>query len=189
MKREYFLKTARIGFSNWKKTDMHLAEVLWGDPNVTKYICARGQFEQHEISERLDKEIQNEQVFQVQYWPIFTLTSGELIGCCGLRPRSSNTYEIGFHLRPKFWGRGYATEAAQAVVQYAFSVLKAEWLFAGHNPQNAASSKVLYKLGFQYVGDEFYAPTGLYHPSYQLKTESDGIGADDWTNPRKDGYL
>lgn len=99
----------------------------------------------------------------------FELSSGDLIGCCGLRPYRGGKYEIGFHLRPQFWGKGYATEAATAVIDYAFSVLKAEALFAGHNPNNVASSKVLLKLGFRYIGDEFYEPTGLYHPSYELR--------------------
>ena len=80
-------------------------------------------------------------------------------------------YEIGFHLRPEFWGRGYAAEAAAAVIRYAFKELKAEKLFAGHNPSNAASRKVLGKLGFAYIGDEFYPPTGLQHPPYLYTRE------------------
>ncbi len=47
--------------------------------------------------------------------------------------------------------------------------MKADALFAGHNPHNTESAKVLRKLGFHYIGDEFYEPTGLYHPSYELK--------------------
>ena len=60
-------------------------------------------------------------------------------------------------------------EAAKAGIAYAFDTLQAEILFAGHNPQNVNSAKVLKKLGFSYVGDEFYAPTGLNHPSYTLE--------------------
>jgi len=88
---------------------------------------------------------------------------------CGLRPRSEGTYELGFHLRPKFWRQGYAVEAARAVIDYAFSLLNADSLFAGHNPKNTASARVLGNLGFEYIGGEFYEPTGLYHPSYELK--------------------
>lgn len=105
----------------------------------------------------------------IKNWPIFELTSSELIGCCGLRPYANNEYEIGFHLRPKFWGKGYATEAANAVINYAFEVMGAESLYAGHNPNNTVSKKLLRKLGFSYMGDEFYEPTGLYHPSYELR--------------------
>lgn len=44
MEREFFLKTNRIGFSRWTPEDFKLAELLWGDPEVTKYICASGIF-------------------------------------------------------------------------------------------------------------------------------------------------
>ena len=45
-------------------------------------------------------------------------------------------------------------------------------LFAGHNPKNTASAQLLKRLGFTYKQDEFYPPTGLYHPSY-LMTKQD----------------
>ena len=48
------------------------------------------------------------------------------------------------------------------------AALNATAIFAGHNPKNTASCYVLEKLGFQYIGDEYYEPTGLYHPSYEL---------------------
>ena len=162
------METDRIGFSHWRDGDIDLAERLWGDPQVTKYICAGGVFSAAEILERLNTEIRNGEASGVQYWPFFHLTTRDLIGCCGLRPRGKKEYEIGFHLRPQYWGQGYGQEAARAVIGYAFAVLGAEKLFAGHNPRNTASGRLLCKLGFAYVGDEYYAPTGLYHPSYEL---------------------
>lgn len=168
MKRDYFLTTNRIGFSKWQEDDTDLARLLWGDPEVTKFICTSGKFSEEDIINRLHQEIENDSHFHVQYWPIFDITSDELIGCCGLRPYKENQYELGFHLRPEYWRQGYAFEGATAVINYAFNVLKADGLFAGHNPNNIASSKLLNKLGFHYIGDEFYEPTGLYHPSYEL---------------------
>lgn len=168
MIREYFLRTDRIGFSKWQQENIDLAELLWGDINVTRFICASGSFSLSDIKNRLKIEIENDAEYQVQYWPIFELKSDELIGCCGLRPYKDNKYEIGFHLRPIFWKQGYAIEAANAVIDFAFTNLKLDGLVAGHNPNNIASKKVLAKLGFNYIGDEFYEPTGLYHPSYEL---------------------
>lgn len=172
MERDFFMKTKRIGFSEWEAEDIELAKLLWGDPTVTRFICASGIFRQEEIEKRLKSEIERNSIYHVQYWPIFELASKELIGCCGLRPYKEKTYEIGFRLRPKFWGQGVATEAATAVMEYACTSLGAERLFAGHHPDNKASQKVLGKLGFQYTGDEFYEPTGLYHPSYEWKKQA-----------------
>lgn len=169
MERKYFLNTDRVGFSKWTQDDIGLAGLLWGDPEVTKYICASGVFSDDDIARRLNTEIQNEFVYKVQYWPVFELTTNALIGCCGLRPRKTREYEIGIHLRPEYWRRGYAEESANAVIEYAFCVLNAKKLFAGHNPNNSRSRKLLTKLGFTYIGDEYYEPTGLYHPSYELE--------------------
>lgn len=171
MTREYFLKTKRLGFSKWKDTDLELANQLWGDKDVTRFICAAGAFTQQDIISRLNAEIHNDKEFSVQYWPVFELAEGELAGCCGIRPFEPEllTYELGFHLRKEYWGRGYAYEAAAAVIDYSFKVLNADRLFAGHHPQNAASEKLLIKLGFRFTGTNFYEPTGLYHPSYELR--------------------
>lgn len=169
--RNYFIESKNIGFSIWKEGDLHLAESLWGNKDVTRYISANGEFSEKEIKEKLDKEINNQKEYGIQYWPIFLKDTNEFIGCCGLRPYQleNQIYEIGFHLIPKFWGKGLAMEAAQIVINYGFSVLKANDLFAGHNPNNQNSSKILNRLGFYYTHDEFYSPTGLYHPSYRYK--------------------
>lgn len=164
----YFLQTARIGFSTQKADDIKLATLLWGDPKVTRFICASGHFTEDDIKKRLTTEVTNQEAFHIQYWPIFTLSTNELIGCCGLRPFAKNEYEIGFHLRPAFWRQGYATEAATAVIQYAFTSLHATRIIAGHHPDNDGSRKILPRLGFQSIEEHFYEPTGLYHPSYEL---------------------
>ncbi|MDO4327399.1 MAG: GNAT family N-acetyltransferase [bacterium] len=172
MDRTFFLKTNRIGFSKWSSEDMTLAQLLWGNPQVTKYICASGKFTENDIAHRLDTEIFNETKYHVQYWPLFELATDDFIGCCGLRPHGEKEYEMGFHLRPTLWGQGYAQEAAIAVINYAFTTLKAKKLFAGHNPNNVKSQKLLNKLGFVYIGDIFFEPTGLFHPSYEIENLS-----------------
>ena len=177
--REFFLKTTRIGFSTWNNHDYDLANELWGSAEVTRFICATGIFTKQDIQNRLETEIQNDTLYHIQYWPIFELETGELIGCCGIRPfnlqpdKSADiefsNYELGFHLCQNFWGKGYAFEAATAVINYSFNQLNADRLYAGHHPQNEASQKLLTRLRFQYIGKNYYEPTGLYHPSYELR--------------------
>lgn len=152
------------------KEDMDLASLLWGEKEVTKYICASGVFSQDDIKNRLSFEINNMEKTNVQYWPIFDISDGELIGCCGLRPykNEKGTYEIGCHLRSKYWRQGYAFEGVKKVIDYAFNELKATRIFAGHHPDNNGSRMLLRKFDFIYIGDEYYGPTGLYHPSYEM---------------------
>lgn len=145
---------------------------MWGDPDVTRLIG--GPFPDDEVRSRLAREIAQQETDGVQYWPIFLLENDDFVGCCGLRPYSKGEriYELGFHLRPRFRGRGYAKEAAHAAIAYAFDGLNAASLFAGHHPDNASSSRLLEKLGFRYDRHEFYAPTGREHPSYALAADA-----------------
>ena len=170
--RSYFLETGRIGFSKWTADDSALAHSLWGDEGVARFICGAGAFSIQEIEKRLALEIENNSRYSIQYWPIFSLTDGAFLGCCGLRPHDldKGIYELGFHLTQDQWGKGYATEAAMAVIGYAFDVLKVNNLIAGHHPQNEGSKRVLLKLGFRRIEDAFYPPTGLYHAAYRYKT-------------------
>ena len=167
----YFLKSSRLGFRSWRADDLDLAIQLWGDYTVTKFFDARGKWSRDAVRERLAKEIRTRKTHGVQYWPIFLLASNAFVGCCGLRPYdlSKRIYEIGFHIRSNQWRRGYAREAAAAVIDYAFNTLKVNGLFAGHNPKNAVSQHLLEQLGFYHTHDEYYPPTGLNHPSYALK--------------------
>lgn len=170
MSQRYFMRTARLGFRHWRPADLDLALGLWGDPRVTRLIDARGHLSETQVQERLAAEIANQEQHGLQYWPIFLLASHEHVGCCGLRPYDlpEQIYELGVHIRADHWRRGYAFEAATAIMKYAFTSLAAAALFAGHNPGNDASRRLLAKLSFRYTHDEYYPPTGLQHPSYLL---------------------
>jgi RimJ/RimL family protein N-acetyltransferase len=136
---------------------------------VTRLIG--GPFSEAQVRERLAREIATRGEHGMQYWPIFLLATGEHVGCCGLRPYNlaERILELGFHVRKAHWRHGYAEEGARAAIAYAFDSLGASALFAGHNPANASSRRLLAKLGFRYTHDEHYAPTGLDHPSYLLQ--------------------
>ena len=160
--------TKRLEFRCWTPDDLILAVSLWGDPQVTALIG--GPFPAEVVENRLSSEMSFMQEHQVQYWPIFLLENGEHAGCAGLRPYDvgQHVYELGVHLRPKFWGQGLAVEAGEAVIDYGFGPMNASAIFAGHHPRNEMSRRFLLKLGFTYTHDELYPPTGLNHPSYRL---------------------
>ena len=77
----------------------------------------------------------------------------ELVGGTGLHPNGDDL-EIGYWLTPGAWGRGYATEAARAVVGMARHALGRRRLVSGHFVDNPASGRVLRKLGFAQTGVE-----------------------------------
>ena len=69
---------------------------------------------------------------------------GRLIGACSVDPREEGP-ELGYWFGVSFWGRGYATEAARALVDYAFGDLGCETLHSGARVSNPASRRVLEK--------------------------------------------
>ena len=169
--RDYFIRTARLGFGYWNPDDLPLALGLWGDPEVTR--LTEGPRSAQQVADRLAREVANRARYGYQYWPIFDVDTGAHVGCCGLQPRAPDERicELGYQLRAGCWGRGYAKEAARAASAYAFSEFGLAALFAGHHPENARSRRVLLSLGFRYTGEEVYPPTGELEPAYLLRRD------------------
>ncbi len=65
-------------------------------------------------------------------------------------PLTANEAEIGYWLGESFWGKGYATEALQAMIAYSFEKLRLPRLLAGVYQENIPSQKVLGKCGFHH---------------------------------------
>jgi len=80
----------------------------------------------------------------------FVVAGGVLVGSCGFvgRPSAEGEAEIGYGFLPAFCGLGYATEAAAALVAWAFSHPAVRRVWAQADPQNRASVRVLEKAGF-----------------------------------------
>lgn len=80
--------------------------------------------------------------------------TGQLIGNCGVRrnARDAREGDIGYELNSRFWGKGYATEAARAVVEFGFSQLGLHRITAWCIVENMGSARVLEKLGMRQEG-------------------------------------
>jgi RimJ/RimL family protein N-acetyltransferase len=83
------------------------------------------------------------------------IAAGEIIGGCGYHSRDG-VPEIGYWIGVPFWGNGYATEAARALIDHAFGDRGYPMLVAGARISNPASRRVLEKCGFQWTGVGLY---------------------------------
>ncbi len=103
------------------------------------------------ISEKWDKE-------KIGFCGVIEKKSKSFVGWCGLwRLIETNEIEVGYAIRKKFWGKGYATEAANRILQYGFEELNLEKIVAVATPENKASQNVMKRLGMKYVGiGKFY---------------------------------
>lgn len=80
------------------------------------------------------------------------ILDGHLIGAVGYYPCDDGSAEIGYWIGKPWWGQGYATEAANALVRHCFSKIRFGRLTCCHFVDNPASARVIAKLGFKEVG-------------------------------------
>ncbi len=101
-----------------------------------------------------DRERNNEGTFVHLCLAIVDKESGRFIGWCGLDQRDpEKPCPVLFYLLERAtWGRGLATEAATGLLRFAFRELQLERVDAACGPENAASRRVLEKIGMRYVG-------------------------------------
>lgn len=79
---------------------------------------------------------------------------GLVIGCCGFKgPPVEGAVEIGYAIVPEYEGRGHATEAAKALMDYAVNTGQVRSIVAHTLPKKNASTRVLTKCGFQHMGE------------------------------------
>jgi [ribosomal protein S5]-alanine N-acetyltransferase len=113
---------------------------------------------------------------------------GRYIGRCGLYPCRGDDNEVipgegvlAFYLARPYWGRGLATEAGRAFIEFGFRELGLSRIEAGANTLNLASNRVLQKLGFVWVrsgegGGNSYHDYELRNPSHSLPDAPDKSG-------------
>jgi len=92
---------------------------------------------------------------RIKFQLVVTLKSNnQLIGNCGIRMDSADARQadIGYELAPPYWGQGYATEAARAIVHFGFTELHLHRIWSWCMAENLASAHVLEKLGLRLEG-------------------------------------
>lgn len=131
-----------------------------------------GRFLVHSTEEAHEKVRERMRLFderKLGKFPIFLRDTGEFIGTCGMEPfdlEGQPEVELGYRLCLNFWGKGYAKEAATAMLGYGFRDLKLSRIMAFVLPQNRASVRVLDQLGFRYLHD--FDHGGLTHRLYEF---------------------
>ena len=107
-------------------------------------------------SEAESREIIEEMFIPHDVWAIREKASGKVIGSIGLEPdkrrENVNSREMGYSLAKESWGKGYMTEAARAVIDYAFEELDLVVLAICTGPENNRSQRVIEKCGFKFEG-------------------------------------
>lgn len=146
------LETDRLILRHQTAEDAAFMLELWNDPSWIQNIGDRGV----RTVEDARTNILNGAVEMYAKWGYgFYLTvlkdGGIPLGICGFAKRDFlEDPDVGFAFLPRYWGEGYAYEAASAVMEYGKSVLGFTRIVAFTSEDNVASGKLLEKLGMQF---------------------------------------
>jgi len=135
-----------------RDTDAHFA--VFSDPEVTRYWSASPWTDRAQAAQGIADTMANYADGSGLRFGIVLRTSGELIGNTSLHHffEQNRRCEIGYALGSRHWGKGYAYEALHALLDHGFQALGLNRIEADIDPRNAASGRVLEKLGFQKEG-------------------------------------
>lgn len=127
--------------------DLSALASMWSDALVTRFMGGPRVFE--EVCASLKEDLQAHPS-RLDLWPVAERQSGTVVGHCGLLPKTveeRDEVELIYVIAAAHWGRGYATEAAAAIKNYAFDSLGVARLVSLIHPENTASERVALKLG------------------------------------------
>ena len=150
--------TARLHFRPLTEADAAGMFALDSDPAVHRYLGKIG-------GQLLTDPAQSQEMIrfiQGQYatngigrWAVLLRDTGEFMGWAGLKlvPGPMNNrhdfHDLSYRFRPRYWGQGYGSEAAQAWLDYGFQVMKLPRICAYADADNAGSRRILEKIGLR----------------------------------------
>ena len=167
------LKTERLILREMLVSDAEALFEMDSNPKVHQYLWNKPLKNSSEVQSYIES-VKN------QYWEnnigrfvVVLKETNELIGWAGLKYNTEmvnnkiHFYDIGYRLNERFWGKGYASEASFAWLDYGFNVMKIKVMEAAAHSDNIASNKILLKIGLKMT--EQYLEDGVYWNWYELK--------------------
>ncbi len=126
---------------------------LNSDPEVLRYT-GDAPFESVGAAQDFLKNYEQYRLHGYGRWSTILKDTGAFLGWCGLRfMEDLGDADVGFRLHRRYWGQGYATEAARASVLFGFEKLQLPVILGRAAKENIASIRVLEKIGLQYWRD------------------------------------
>lgn len=184
------IRTKRLVLRAWREEDLESFAQLNADPRVMKYFPgALTRKESDQLAKRMT-DAQRQQGWG--FWAVSIPGQSDFIGCIGLAHVSFDApftpaVEVGWRLNSAFWNQGYATEGAQAALQYGFEKLHLDEIVAFTVTNNTPSRRVMEKIGMVHdVHGDFdhpKLPEGHVlrpHVLYRIKT---GHFTEVWESP------
>lgn len=179
MSNVYKLETARVVLRQWRSEDYAEFASMNADPDVMRYFPSLLSRKGSDALTRKFDNLVAEKGWG--FWAAERKSDGAFMGLVGLNQVDdlpfASCMEVGWRLAKAYWGKGYATETAEASLHFAFSVLGQDRVVAFTTLTNARSRKVMSRLGMEDQQENFLHPrvpesTGLReHVYYEVSRD------------------
>lgn len=157
------IHTERLLLREPRPDDAEPLHAVFGDPLAMRYVGDGSTRDLDQIRRSIEMRLACQRDHTVTLLTVVEKATGTIIGDCGVFPIdwTHPEFELGYRYRASSWGNGYATEAARAVMRWAWQVTSLETIYGVTLPGNDASQNVLRKTGFRDLGttDRFYGMT------------------------------
>ena len=159
------LQTERLILDVWQPSDWIGFRPIAQDPEVMRYITGGKPWTEEQIQTFVDRQIKLFDERGFCRWRLLDATSREMIGFCGVG-YWHDALEIGWWLARSYWGRGLATEAAQAALRDVFERIGLERVVSVARVENMASRRIMEKLGMRYQRE--FENEGVHLVQYEI---------------------
>jgi len=159
---EVVVETERLGLRHWEPADLELWRTHLNTPSVRAYLG--GIDSDDALAEKFEKLIGTWAREGFSFLAVDLKPCGTFLGTCGIGRIESDcapdelrgAVQIGWQLREDHWGRGYATEAARAMLAFGFETVGLDAIYSQTSARNRASWGLMEKLGMRRRADLDY---------------------------------
>ncbi|GGD84895.1 GNAT family N-acetyltransferase [Paenibacillus nasutitermitis] len=164
------LETQRLILREFTVHDLEDIHVYASNPMVVKHMMW-GPNTKEDTQDYMDRVLSMQKQEPRQEFELAAVIKDtkQLVGGCGIYRSKPSQGEIGYCFHSAFWGKGFASEAADRLLEFGFSELGLHRIFATCRPGNLGSAKVMQKIGMKYEGHirEHMWHKGSWHDSFQ----------------------
>ena len=162
------LTTTRLTLRAFTEEDIDPLQRILSEEGILRYFPRTDPPARDRVERLIAHQLKHWEEHGYGWWAVEPRWEKQLIGWSGLQflPETEEV-EVGYLLDQAFWGKGLATEAAQACLQYGFESFDVENIVAIVHPENITSQRVIEKLRMSFVDQAHYFGMDCYRYSIE----------------------
>ena len=164
------LETERLSLREITTDDFDDLLEIWSDPEAMRLFPRT--LDDQAMREWIERNQKRYEQHGHGLWAVIMRSEQKFVGDCGLTIQEVDgieELEVGYHFNRKYWGRGFATEAARACMDYAFERLGRRRIISMIRPENTPSRRVAERNGLRIEKEIFWR--GYQHFVYAIERE------------------